>query len=90
MSLIQFHKQDHFFKVEISEHLANIIDKKDLPLHFVVTNWISNEIIWQTELTPDMWATYDNTSFKDFFVYTKNGKLLKSRTYDPMNDGGDI
>ena len=90
MSIINFLRTSDGIKVEISESINYILDRSEFPLSFVIRDWISGEISYQSELWGNWWSFYDNYSFKNTYVYTKSGKLLKEFTFRPDVDGGDI
>lgn len=90
MSIINFLKTSDGIKVEISESINHILDQSEFPLSFVVRDWISGEISYQSELWGNWWSFYETYSFKNIYVYTKSGKLLKEFTFRPDFDGGDI
>lgn len=90
MSIINFLKTSDGIKVEISEFINDILDQSEFPLNFVVRDWISGEISFQSELWGNWWAFYETHSFKNIYVYTKSGKLLKEVLFRPDIEGGDI
>lgn len=90
MNYINFDKTDNLFRVDISHELGNIIPEDEIPLKFRVEDWLTSDVYYQCDITPGMWATFDNTSFKNFCLYTKSGKLIKKLPFDVYNDTSTI
>jgi len=90
MSLINFQKNGIEFRVEISGRINDILNQQELPLTFVVQDWLSGDTIYKAELVSGWWATFENSSFKNFSIFTKSGILLKELIFDPNKDAGDI
>lgn len=52
------------------------------PLKFKVLQLITETVIWETELNPGMWATWDNVRDVVIKIQTSGGSVLKSWTFD--------
>lgn len=90
MKYINFEISDELFKVTIDGSLIDIINVNELPLKFRVEDWLTGDILYEFDMNPGWWSTYNNTSFKNFCVYTKSGKILKKKSFDPHNEVSKI
>lgn len=90
MSYINFDKKTNHFTVTVSEDICNIIPLRELPLKFQVEDWLTSDVYFKCDLNPGMWASYDNTGFKNFSIYTNSGKLIKKSKFDIYNETGPI
>lgn len=84
--MIDFSIEEGIFRVNIDHSISNLIPEFEFPLKFRVEDWLTSDVYYQAELRPGWWAVYNNTSFKNFCVYTKSGKTIKKLTFDPYND----
>lgn len=90
MNYINFEYDEKSFKVSIDESISDVINSDELPLKFRVQDWLTSDIYYETDLLPGWWATYNNTSFKNFNIYTRTGKLIKRKSFDVYNDVSKI
>jgi FkbM family methyltransferase len=90
MDYIKFDKKPNLFRVDVSLEIDEIIEKEEMPLKFRVEDWLTSHIYYEANLDRGWWASYDNTGFKNFCVYTKSGKILKKLQFDPYNDVSKI
>lgn len=83
MELIQIKVEDGRVNADFSLYLRNIIPSHEFPLSFRVEDWMNGETRWEAQVYPGWYALFDNAHFVDISVYTRSGKLLKRRIYDP-------
>jgi len=83
-SLIEIKDDDNIWKIEVLPNIEYFLKEFDLPLEINILNYYTNELIWETNLGPNMWATYDNVLGTKLKITTKNGKLLRLVDYSKI------
>ena len=65
-------------KCKVDDSAKWLLDKSEFPLRFSI--WENGKRTWFTDLSPNMWATWDPLQLEDCEakIITKHGKLLKS------------
>ena len=89
-NLIKYEINNDNIKVVVDPIVGKIIPLNKFPMTFKVENWLNGDIIWECELFPGYWASWDDLNFKNFSVYGKDGELLKRKIFSPYMDTGDI
>jgi FkbM family methyltransferase len=84
--MITFNIENDNFRVNIDHSIINLIPVAEFPLKFRVEDWLTSDVYYETALSPGWWAAYNNTTYKNFCVYTNSGKLLKKLVFDPYNN----
>ena len=69
-----------------TSNLENIISSDDAPLYFKVYPYMGEKILYECELSSNMWASYDSYRNIKARIYTKSGILLKEYKYQYEND----
>ena len=76
-------------KIEIKDGRINceilndiIIPEKHLPLKFKISELVTNKTIWETNLNPGMWASWDEIRDVNSSVETCDGFVLKEFNYN--------
>ena len=67
--------------------LKGIFDDDQLPLTFKIKNCISKKILWQTNLSSFMWASYPDSEMKDVVVEDSKGNFIYQYRWDVINHG---
>jgi FkbM family methyltransferase len=75
---------DGKIRCEISDEI--MISDKHLPLKFKISELITNKTIWEINLNPGMWASWDNIRDINATVYTNDDIILKEFKYNYENE----
>lgn len=73
-------------KIETGD-LTKIFSEEELPLKIEIKNVISKKIVWTTNLSSYMWATFPNNEMFDVIVRDKYEKYLYHYYWDVMIHG---
>jgi len=70
---------DNKWKVELNEKITNFVNEDELPFNVIFSNPITNNKIWECELHPNGWVSFDkiktNVSVfnrKNEFIFGEN------------------
>jgi FkbM family methyltransferase len=78
--MINIRAENHRILCDISDEIK--IDPKYFPLKFRITKLVTEEILWETELYPNTWATWGGVRDINAWVLTNNGIILKEFKYE--------
>lgn len=70
-----------------TKYLSGVLTEEQLPLIIKIKNSISKDVIWETRLDSNMWASYPENELKDVIVEDSNGNLIYRYNWDVMQHG---
>jgi hypothetical protein len=70
-----------------TENLSQIFKEDELPLKFQIKKTISKELVWETHLTDNMWASYGENEINDVVVYDAKGRYITQHYWDVVQHG---
>ena len=75
-------------KIKITtEDLNKVFKSEQLPLKFEIKKTISKEILWHTNLSSFMWATYPENEINDVVVTDAQGNFVYQYYWDVLQHG---
>jgi len=70
-----------------TKYLSGVLTEEQLPLIIKIKNSISKDVIWETRLDSNMWASYPENELKDVIVEDSNGNLIYCYNWDVIQHG---
>lgn len=70
-----------------TENLSHSFSENELPLKFKIVNLVSKEVLWETNLNNNMWATYPNNELNDVIVEDSKGNFIYRHRWDILTHG---
>ena len=70
-----------------TENLSHSFSESELPLKFKIVNLVSKEVLWETNLNDNMWATYPNNELNDVIVEDSKGNFVYRYRWDVLTHG---
>lgn len=67
--------------------VSEIFPEDKLPLTLKIKNVVSKEIVWETKLSDNMWATFPDSELKDVIVEDSEGKFIYRYRWDVLQHG---
>lgn len=83
-NLIKISDNNDIWEISIDSNIDNFLNEIDLPLDIKFLNYYTDEIIWETNLGPNMWAKFDNMIGVKIKITTKNGKTIKEVNFNKL------
>jgi hypothetical protein len=68
-------------------NLTGIFTPEQLPINFQIKNALSKKIVWETNLTNEMWAKFPNTEMNDVVVRDAQGNFIYQYRWDVIQHG---
>lgn len=68
-------------------NLTGLFNSNQLPLKFQIKQVISKEVVWETTLSSNMWATYPNNEIYDVVVKDAQDNFIYQYYWDLMKHG---
>jgi FkbM family methyltransferase len=79
--LISITDIDQCWRVEVHSEVASVLRASDFPLKLQVVRYFGEMLIWEVELNPGTWATWNKPKGTKLQVRTNGGVLLKEVPY---------
>jgi len=70
-----------------TKDLTGIFNSEQLPINIQIKNAVSKKIIWQTNLSSHMWATFPSTEMNDVVVNDAKGNFIYQYRWDVIQHG---
>jgi hypothetical protein len=84
--MIDIKYEDGEIKINTKD-LNDIFNKEQLPLIFKIKNLISKDVVWETPLDSNMWASYPDNEVKDVIVEDSKGNFIYHYNWDVIQHG---
>jgi FkbM family methyltransferase len=82
--LIKINDTEDIWEISVDKNISFFLDEFNLPLNVKFLNYYTDEILWETNLGPDMWAKYNIIIGTKIQITTKNGKTIKEVCYNKL------
>lgn len=79
-------KYDNKININLDK-VSEIFCEDRLPLTFKIKNVVSKEIIWETKLNDNMWATFPESELKDVIVEDSKGNFIERYRWNILEHG---
>jgi hypothetical protein len=70
-----------------TNNLTSVLEQEQLPLIIKIKNSISKDVVWETRLESNMWASYPKNELKDVIVEDSKGNFIYRYNWDVMQHG---
>jgi hypothetical protein len=70
-----------------TKDLNSVFTEEQLPLVFKIKNSISKDVLWETRLESNMWASYPENELKDVIVEDSKGNFIYRYNWDVIQHG---
>ena len=70
-----------------TKDLSGVFTEEQLPLIIKIKNLISKDVIWETQLDSNMWASYPDNEVKDVIVEDSKGNFIYHYNWDVIQHG---
>ena len=84
--MIDIKYEEGHIKINTND-LSSVFKSEQLPLIFKIKNSISKDIIWETRLENNMWASYPENELKDVIVEDAEGNFIYRYNWDVIQHG---
>ena len=79
-------KYENVIRIDVG-NLSEVFSKEELPLTFKIKNVVSKEIIWESELNDNMWATFPESELKDVIIEDSKGNFIERYRWNVLEHG---
>ena len=73
---------DNKWKVELNEKITNFVNEDELPFNVIFSNPITNNKIWECELHPNGWVSFDKIK-TNVSVFNRKNEFIFGENYMP-------
>jgi hypothetical protein len=70
-----------------TKDLSGVFTKEQLPLIIKIKNSISKDVVWETQLDSNMWASYPNNEVNDVIIEDSKGNFIYHYNWDVIQHG---
>lgn len=83
-NLVSISDDNDEWKVEIDRKISFVLEGKKFPLKMKILNHYGKKIIWETDLLPGTWASWNSPKGTDLILETRDGDRLKEVPYNRL------
>lgn len=71
----------------LTQKISNVIDTESLPLNVQIRSSVSGNIVWETKMGDNMWATYPDNELNDVFILDSLNNIVLVYRWDVIIHG---
>jgi len=83
-NLVSISDDDNQWKIEIDQKISYVLEERKFPLKLKIRNYYGKKLLWETDLFPGTWASWNSPKNTELILETKDGDTLKEVPYNRL------